>query len=97
MERKVLIIGSAPNHIGGVAIHIKRLIEYLSEDFIFDVIDESKNITNDFFNIRSLNFITYFKKILFVCYWFYFYRLYDWKTSHNVYIPYRICCFIFSL
>jgi glycosyltransferase involved in cell wall biosynthesis len=64
MERKVLIIGSAPNHIGGVAIHIKRLIEYLSEDFIFDVIDESKNITNDFFNIRSLNFITYFKKIL---------------------------------
>lgn len=64
MRKKVLIIGPSPQNIGGIAIHIKRLIFLLSSDYLFDIIDEGHIRYPDTFNLRSLNLFTYFSKII---------------------------------
>ena len=62
--KKILIIGSAPCHVGGVAVHIKRLTEYLSDSFAFDIVDESKDVSEEYFNVRSFDLYGYLKRIV---------------------------------
>ncbi len=62
--RKILLIGPAPQNIGGVSVHLKRLVHLLSDKYSFDVIDEGHKEYEETFNLRSLNLFTYFNKIL---------------------------------
>ncbi len=62
--KKIVIIGAYPPPVGGVSIHIQRLISLLSDKAEFDVIDESAIIKKDWpFNIRTLNLFKYFEII----------------------------------
>lgn len=61
--KKVLMIGPAPNRIGGVSTHINRLTSLLSGSYEFDFIDEGRGKQPGYFNLRSLNFLTYFRKL----------------------------------
>lgn len=62
-KRKVLIIGPCPPPYGGVSVHISRFTNLLKTKFCFDFIDESPFRKKDYFNLRSLNFVRYKKKI----------------------------------
>ena len=55
----------AYGEIGGISVHIRRLVALLSSDFDIRVIDESKLKFSDgkTFNLRSKNFIEYVKLI----------------------------------
>lgn len=65
MEKKrILFIGPMPPPMGGVSIHILRLSRLLLNYFSIDYIDESKSIKSEFFNLRSLKFLQYFKRIM---------------------------------
>ena len=64
LNNKILLIGPLPPPFGGVSIHIKRLSVILNNIFEVDFIDESSILKEEYFNIRSLNIIKYFKKIL---------------------------------
>lgn len=57
------MLGPIAPPVGGVSIHISRIIELLNNNFDFDYIDESRVIKKTYFNIRSLKFFQYFKKI----------------------------------
>ena len=59
----VLITGPIAPPIGGVSIHISRIVDLLNNDINFDFIDESRSHKKAYFNIRSLNFLQYFKKV----------------------------------
>lgn len=59
----ILIIGPAPQNIGGISIHVRRLIAILKEDFNFDIVDEGHKRWEGVFNLRYLNLFKYFKKI----------------------------------
>ncbi|MRT15455.1 glycosyltransferase family 4 protein [Vitellibacter sp. q18] len=62
MKRRILQIGPY-SAVGGVSIHIKRLSSLLKEHHNFTFIDESPrtNDTAEVFNLRSKNFLKYFK------------------------------------
>jgi glycosyltransferase involved in cell wall biosynthesis len=62
-NKKVLIVGPLPPPYGGVSVHISRFINLLKTNFSFDFIDESPVRKKDYFNLRSLNFTRYLKKI----------------------------------
>jgi len=63
-EKKVLLLGPLPEPIGGVSIHINRLMFYLKKiGYKILLCDESKINKKEIFNIRSLNFIQYLKLI----------------------------------
>ncbi len=61
---KVLITGPILPPAGGISIHILRLKNLLKNDFEFDFIDESTQIKNEYFNIRSLKVLSYLKKAI---------------------------------
>ena len=61
--KRILQIGPAPQNIGGVSIHIKRLVSLLKGDYSFDFVDEGKVRYPGVFNIRSLNIFLYLKKV----------------------------------
>ena len=61
--KRILQIGPAPQNIGGVSIHIKRLVSLLKGDYSFDFVDEGKARHPGVFNIRSLNIFLYLKKV----------------------------------
>jgi hypothetical protein len=61
--KKLLIIGPIPKPYGGVSIHINRLNELVKSDYTVNFIDESKNIKQNYFNIYSLNFLGYIKRL----------------------------------
>jgi glycosyltransferase involved in cell wall biosynthesis len=63
VSKRILVIGPIAPPLGGVSMHISRLIKLLNNDFDFDFIDESRNCKPEYFNIRSLKFYTYFTKI----------------------------------
>jgi glycosyltransferase involved in cell wall biosynthesis len=63
MGKRILFIGPMPPPMGGVSIHILRLSRLLLNYFSIDYIDESKSIKPEFFNLRSMKFLQYFKKI----------------------------------
>ncbi len=60
----LLIIGPISPPAGGISIHIERLEQLLKNDFLIDIIDESKEKKRDSFNLRSCNIIQYLRKIL---------------------------------
>lgn len=60
---KILIIGPIPPPSGGVSLHIQRMANLIENDFEIEFIDESKFIKSGLYNIRSLNFIQYLKKV----------------------------------
>ena len=61
-RKKIILIGAYPPPVGGVSIHIQRLIYLLSNNAEFDVIDESAIRKEEWpFNIRSLNLIKYLR------------------------------------
>ena len=62
--KKVLIIGPYITNIGGVSIHISRLMHLLNHDFEFDFVDESRQRSEGVYNIRTLNPFPYISKLL---------------------------------
>lgn len=61
--KKLLIIGPAPHNIGGVSVHIRRLVYLLKSDYEIDFVDEGHNRYDSIYNIRSLNLFKYLKLI----------------------------------
>lgn len=61
--KRVLLIGPAPANYGGVSMHMRRLAALMSGLCEFDYIDEGRKRYNEYFNLRSLNLFTYFKKV----------------------------------
>lgn len=61
--KKILIIGPAPQNIGGISIHIRRLINLLNQEFCFNIVDEGHCRYEGLFNLRSLNLIKYVQLI----------------------------------
>lgn len=61
--KKILQIGPAPQNIGGISIHIKRLTSLLGGEYSFDFVDEGKVRHPGVFNIRSLNIFLYLNKV----------------------------------
>ncbi len=60
---KILIIGPAPQNIGGISIHIRRLINLLKDQYAFDIVDEGHQRFDGVFNLRSKNIFIYLNKI----------------------------------
>lgn len=60
---RVLITGPLPPPFGGVSLHISRMVRLLEDNVFIDLVDESKPVKAEFFNIRSLNFYRYFRKL----------------------------------
>lgn len=60
---RILIIGPAPQNIGGISIHIRRLIALLNGDLEFDIVDEGHKRWAGVFNLRSLNVFKYLGKV----------------------------------
>lgn len=54
MERKILIIGSVPPPVGGVTIHVKRLLEHLT----------LRGVAYDFFSLRRKSLLWLLPEIL---------------------------------
>lgn len=61
--KKILLIGPAPNNIGGISIHIRRLVQLLKNEYFFDFVDEGHNRYEGIFNLRSLNILIYLHKL----------------------------------
>lgn len=63
IRKNILFLGPLPPPVGGVSIHIKRLTRLIDSDYNIDYIDESSLVKDDLFNLRSLRFPVYFRKI----------------------------------
>ncbi len=64
-KKRLLIIGPAPhNNVGGVSIHLRRLVSLLKDAALIDYVDEGRIRWDGVFNIRSLNLFKYLGKIL---------------------------------
>ena len=62
-QKRILFIGPLPPPVGGVSIHIKRLTRLIESDYIIDFVDESHQVKDDFFNLRTFRFREYFRKV----------------------------------
>lgn len=60
---RILIIGPAPQNIGGISIHVRRLVALLKNDYTFDFVDEGHKRWDRVFNLRSLNILKYLGKV----------------------------------
>lgn len=60
-NRNVLLIGPAPQNIGGISIHLRRLVGLLKGEFAFSYVDEGHNRYKGVFNLRSLNLAEYYR------------------------------------
>ncbi|MBR5550541.1 MAG: glycosyltransferase [Muribaculaceae bacterium] len=60
---RILIIGPAPQNIGGISMHIRRLIGLLRKEYDFDFVDEGHKRWGGVFNLRTLNLIKYLGKV----------------------------------
>lgn len=60
---KILLIGPAPNNIGGISVHLRRLTELLGDIYAFSIIDEGRKHWDGIYNIRSLDVRRYFQMI----------------------------------
>ena len=49
--------------VGGVSMHIHRMVRLLKDDFDIDYVDESYLVKDNYFNIRTLKFRQYFRKV----------------------------------
>lgn len=57
------MIGPNPCEIGGISIHIRRLVYYLHDYYYFDFVDECRTPSPDYYNIRKGNLFSYFRKV----------------------------------
>ncbi len=57
----MLIISPIQPPIGGISIHVQRLMQLLKNDIDFDLIDYSKEIKDNVYNIRQWNIHKYLK------------------------------------
>jgi len=60
----ILLVGPAPVNIGGVSMHLARLMALLNDDCQFDFIDEGRKRHAGYFNLRSLNLWHYFRSLM---------------------------------
>lgn len=63
-RQRILLIGSAPENIGGISIHLRRLVSMLEDTFSFDFVDEGRKRWPGRFNIRSMNLPLYLYKLM---------------------------------
>ena len=63
-KKKLLIAGPYPPPYGGVSMHIKRLEEQVSGAYDIDVIDESRVVKENIFNIRTFSMGKYLLKVI---------------------------------
>lgn len=62
--KRLLFIGPAPQNIGGISIHIRRLSSLINKDFMIDYVDEGHIKYDGVFNLRSGNLFKYFEKVI---------------------------------
>lgn len=62
-KKRVLLIGPAPVNVGGISMHLRRLMDLMGEYCTLDFIDEGRKRCDDYFYLRSLNIFTYLKKV----------------------------------
>lgn len=62
--KRLLFIGPAPQNIGGISIHIRRLIGLIKDDFVVDIVDEGHTRYEGVFNLRSGNLFKYLVKVM---------------------------------
>lgn len=63
-KRNILLIGPAPQNIGGISIHLRRLVGLLKDEFTFSYVDEGHKRYKGVFNLRSLNLAEYYRLLL---------------------------------
>lgn len=63
-SKRVLLIGPAPINVGGISMHLRRLMETMEPFCTFDFIDEGRKRSDEYFYLRSLNLFKYLKKVL---------------------------------
>jgi phenylacetate-CoA ligase len=63
LNRSILFVGPLPPPVGGVSIHIKRLAKIIEKDFSIDYVDESSQLKNDYFNLRTYRLMKYIRKV----------------------------------
>ena len=61
--KKLLYIGPAPQNIGGISIHIRRLVGLVKDAYQIDYVDEGHTRYEGVFNLRSGNLFKYFGKV----------------------------------
>ena len=62
-QKRVLLIGPAPQNIGGISMHLRRLMSTIEKLCAIDFIDEGRKRYEGYFNMRSLNIFKYLKKV----------------------------------
>jgi phenylacetate-CoA ligase len=62
-SNNILIVGPLPPPLGGVSIHIKRLSRLINDDFLVDFVDESSQMKDEYFNLRTFHILNYLKKV----------------------------------
>lgn len=62
--KRLLLIGPAPQNIGGISIHIRRLVGLIKNDYEIDYVDEGHIRYEGIFNLRSCNLIRYLIKVI---------------------------------
>lgn len=61
--KKLLFIGPAPQNIGGISIHIRRLAGLMKGDYEIDYVDEGHTRYDGVFNLRCGNVFKYLGKV----------------------------------
>lgn len=61
--KHILYIGSAPQNIGGISIHIRRLVGLVKDAYLIDYVDEGHTRYDEVFNLRCGNLFKYFEKV----------------------------------
>lgn len=61
--KRLLFIGPAPQNIGGISIHIRRLVGLVKNNYVIDYIDEGHTRYEGVFNLRSGNVFKYVRKV----------------------------------
>lgn len=61
--KRLLFIGPAPLNIGGISIHIRRLVGMVKDAYFIDYVDEGHTRYEGVFNLRSGNLFKYFGKV----------------------------------
>ncbi len=62
--KRLLYIGPAPQNIGGISIHIRRLIGLMKGFYEIDFVDEGHTHYEGVFNLRSGNIFKYLGKVV---------------------------------
>lgn len=63
VHKNLLLIGPAPQNIGGVSMHLRRLIALLRDDYNITFVDEGRQRFSGVYNLRSLNLWHYYRML----------------------------------